>query len=194
MSYYITISNGIKLPRKLTESELSEFNRLTCSDMLGDEDDTSYRNRISSIESKLSNLPNCRTLSFLTNTAALSCPWRVSDSLDELEPDWDGSCEFFDSWIELIVQDFLTPNGITVHDSFNWSDEEYEDSGFVSIEGGVVSATNNEDFISESRRAIELLLNHVPSEDLPLLLNKNKTLDEAVKAKLRGKNLNKGGE
>lgn len=121
----------------------------------------------------------------------IHCPFYVTEDGKFIE-----SVECYDdgylTWIQHIVNKFLTPWGYSLNGEMVWDGDEPDDSGTLTVTNNVVTSISiTEQILATERRAAEMeegldkLLSLVPDQ-LPLLMGINPTMDEKVKALLKG--------
>lgn len=70
-----------------------------------------------------------------TTQPGLWCQWMATDA-NTIE--WDGGEKFYyySEWLQYIIDNFLTPNGIELSGAVEYFGEDYDDRGIIEIENG----------------------------------------------------------
>jgi hypothetical protein len=74
----------------------------------------------------------------------LWCHWIISEDGTTLE--WDDGEKFYSyvEWLQYIIDNFLTPNGITLEGEIEWRGEDWEDTGTIIATRSEISNPDGE--------------------------------------------------
>jgi hypothetical protein len=89
------------------------------------------------------------------------CQWQLTKDCRGIE--WDYGEKFYDyvEWLQYIIDNVLTPHGVTLSGSVNYSGEETDDNGVLIVEDGRVRQIRNREIamslegLQEFKRFVE---------------------------------------
>ena len=113
------------------------------------------------------------------------CQWEPTE--DGTAIMWDQGEKFYDydTWMQVIMDKFITPWGLVANGAITWDGEDSEDQGVLQVINNVVSTYNVHERAAQIEEGLDKVLSLVPNQ-LPLLLGINPAMDEKVKALLKG--------
>ncbi len=113
------------------------------------------------------------------------CQWVPDEDGSAIR--WDGNERFYYyiEWIEFLINHFLGPWGYKLNGAVDWSGDETDDRGTLSIQDNIVEAYLKEERAQEIEEGLDEVLRRFKKK-LPLLMGINGAVDAKIKKLLNG--------